>query len=96
MKALVVSYSYYENTFDFAHGMSQTMKALVVKKDDKNVAILVKDECVHLYHGDFDLDLCKILGEVEIEDDLVERVEAIVVAQNQLSEVLEKHIGAFS
>ena len=97
MKALVVSYQYCENTFDFAHGITHTMMAIVVVKDGKNVAILVKDNRVHIYDGEFNTkENCNVLGEIEMDDNLFEQVEAAVKVQEQLAKKVEEYIKTFA
>lgn len=96
MKALVVSYLYYESTIDYVHGMPSRMSALVIKRNGKNVAILTKDGCAFVYQGDFKLrdKGNKTLGEVEIEDSLIEQVEAASAVQKQLTESIKNYIEA--
>lgn len=95
MQATAVSYQYYETVFEYVHGMSHRMTALVVKRKGKNVAILTKDGQAQIYHGNFNMRQKgnKVLGKVEIEDGLIEQIEAAAIVQKQLTEKIEKYIG---
>ncbi len=80
MKAKVVQGKMYEGVMDWAHGGGYTAKRLVVEEAD-NLAITPHGNEVYAITG-FNLkDDHKVLGEVEVSDELVEKALAFVRAK---------------
>lgn len=80
MKAKIVSQRVHEGVLGWAHSYGYTVKRLVVEEAD-NLAITPHDNQVYAFTG-FNLkDDCKVIGEVEVPDELVEKALTFVRAK---------------
>lgn len=83
MKAKIISQKVYEGVIGWVHGCGSTVRRLVVEEAD-NLVITPHDDQVHAFTG-FNLkDNCKVIGEVEVPDELVEKALAFVRAKAEL------------
>lgn len=93
MKAKIVSLIAYGSILDFAHGCGQEIKCLVVEKDGKRYAISTP----YMGHSfviskfKFSKDV-KLVGEIDVPDDLVKRIFEADEVQKQLYSQVKKFI----
>ena len=78
MKAKIISQTVYEGVMDWARGGGgYTVKRIVIEGED-NLAITPHDNQVYAF-TDFDIKGgCKVIGEIEVPDELVEKAFAFV------------------
>ena len=95
MKAIIVSQTVYEGTMDWVHGGGHTIKRLVVEEAN-SLAITPCDNQVYAFTN-FNLkDDYKVLGEVEVPDELVEKTLTFIRAKaefNGLKDTFEALLG---
>jgi len=95
MKAKIISQKLYEGAMDWIHGGGYTAKRLVVEEAG-NLIITSRDNQVCAFTG-FNLEEdCKVIGEVEVPDELVEKALAFVRAKAEfdgLKDAFEALLG---
>ena len=95
MKGKIVSEMAYASTLDFAHGIGETVKRLIVEKDAVTyVAITPYDGHVWVVPGFHFSKEVKVLGEVEVPDELVKRMMDAAEVQKNLFEQLKVIVEA--
>ena len=83
MKAKIFSQMVYEGVMDWVHGGGKEVKRLVVEEAN-NLAITPHNDQVYAFTGfDSTSDGTKLLGEVEVPDELVEKALTFVRAKEE-------------
>lgn len=77
MKAKIVQQKVYESVMDWNHRGGSIVRRLVIEEKD-NLAITPYNDRVYAFTG-FDLDDgCKIIGEVDVPDELIEKALTLI------------------
>ena len=84
MKAKVVSQRVCESSLDSIHGFSFIIKRLVIRNRRKNLAIYIHNNEIHVWN-DFNMKNCKVIGEIEISNELVEVALSFIQAKEKLN-----------
>lgn len=89
MKAVIVQQKVYEGVMDFAHGGGHTVKRLVVPEAEK-LAITLDGAQVFAFTGFQIHEDCEVLGDIDVDDDLINAALDFARAKSRLDALRER------
>jgi len=87
-QALIVEEKVYEGIMDYAHGGGSTIKRLIIEGEN-NLAITPHGDQLYAF-AEYDLKRGKIIGKIEVPDELVEKALNFVKSQEEFYKIKEE------